>query len=238
MPQICSGITRLLRSRLLRLVSPAKLLSARSPTMGLSVASLVVWLLCLVQMTQADENGIIGFGISLYQDLCCQACHDSLSMLYLNCTTFSDGMGGDGMSGTGTDTTTMGMTSDECHASNTPWLQTMAYCIQQNCNADGYGAENQARCFSNQAVAGATSPTFQESLPATAPTEELAADAMWLNVTSLVNRDTYYATHGTLGEFARQEYMHARFSYVILYSHVSLGPVPPPPVYFRVLQSG
>ncbi|RDW85357.1 hypothetical protein BP5796_03682 [Coleophoma crateriformis] len=109
-----------------------------------------------------------------------------------------------------------GTTSDECYASNIPWLQTMAYCIQQNCNADGYSAEKQAKCFSTQAVAGASQPIFQDSLPATVPTVELSADAMWLNATSLVNRDTYYATHGTLGEFARSEYIHTRYS-IILY---------------------
>ncbi|KAI1848734.1 hypothetical protein JX265_005640 [Neoarthrinium moseri] len=110
----------------------------------------------------------------------------------------------------------MGMTSDECYASNTPWLQTMAYCIQQNCNADGYPAEKQAECFSKQAVAGASTPTFEQSLPATPPTIELAEDAMWLNETSLVNSNVYYSTHGTYGEFARQEYLHTRYS-VILY---------------------
>ncbi|KAI3390834.1 hypothetical protein diail_8552 [Diaporthe ilicicola] len=185
--------------------------------MGPTSAILVFWsLFCLVHDAEAAKNGIVGFGISLYEDLCCQACHDSLSTLYLNCTTF---MSGDDMSGMdmsmGMDMP-MGMTSDECYASNTPWLQTMAYCIQQNCNADGYPADKQATCFSNQAVAGASEPTFQASLPATAPTVELASDAMWLNVTSLVNHELYYSTHGTLYEFGRSEYFHTRYS-VILY---------------------
>lgn len=113
-----------------------------------------------------------------------------------------------GMGGAGT-------TSDECYATNMPWLQTMAYCIQQNCNADGYSAEKQAKSFRTQAVAGASEPTFQDSLPATAPTAELSEDEMWLNVTSLVNRDTYYNTYGTLKEFARSEYIHTRYSYVL-----------------------
>lgn len=161
----------------------------------------------------AIENGIVGFGISLYQDLCGQSCHDSLSSLYLNCTTFPEGddMSMDmdmGMGGAGT-------TSDECYTTNMPWLQTMAYCIQQNCNADGYSAEKQAKSFRTQAVAGASEPTFQDSLPATAPTAELSEDEIWLNVTSLVNRDTYYNTYGTLKEFARSEYIHTRYSYVL-----------------------
>ncbi|KAK2609498.1 hypothetical protein N8I77_002995 [Diaporthe amygdali] len=187
--------------------------------MGPSSAIFVVWsLFCLIHNAGAAKEGIVGFGISLYEDLCCQACHDSLSTLWLNCTTFmsSDDMSGMDMSMSMDMDMPMGMTSDECYASNTPWLQTMAYCIQQNCNADGYPAAKQAKCFSNQAVAGASEPTFQDSLPASAPTEELAADAMWLNVTSLVNRELYYSTHGTLGEFARSEYFHTRYS-VILY---------------------
>lgn len=106
-----------------------------------------------------------------------------------------------------------GETSEQCYATNTPWLQTMAYCIQQNCNADGYfGVEKQAKCFRTQAVANALYPTVEDSLPATAPTVELFEDDLWLNVTSLVNRNTYYATHGTLKEFARSEYIHTRYS--------------------------
>jgi hypothetical protein len=190
--------------------------------MGLS-AFLAAWsLLCLVHNAEAQvgKDGVVGFGISLYEDLCCQACHDSLSALYLNCTTFMsmDEMGGtDGMDmkkvkRDDMEMDMMGMTSDECRASNTPWLQTMAYCIQQNCDADSYPAGKQATCFSNQALAGASTPTLRESLPATAPTVELAADAMWLNETSLVNAELYYSTHGTLGEFARSEYLHTRYS--------------------------
>lgn len=189
--------------------------------MGLS-AFLAAWsLFCLVHNAEAQvgKNGVVGFGISLYEDLCCQACHDSLSALYLNCTTFmsSDEMGGmDGMDmkvkRDDMEMGMMGMTSDECRASNTPWLQTMAYCIQQNCNADQYPTDKQATCFSNQALAGTSTPTLQESLPSTAPTVELVADAMWLNETSLVNAELYYSTHGTLGEFARSEYLHTRYS--------------------------
>jgi len=181
--------------------------------MGISIPFCILSLVFFIRHIRAAENGIVGFGISLYQDLCCQSCHDSLSSLYLNCTTFTEDTNMDKYMSMSMDM--MGTTSDECYATNLPWLQTMAYCIQQNCNADGYSAEKQAKCFSTQAVAGALEPTFQDSLPATAPTVELPDDAMWLNVTSLVNGDTYYATHGTLGEFARSEYIHTRYSYVL-----------------------
>lgn len=168
------------------------------------------------------QDGIVGFGIDLYQDLCCQACHDALSTLFLNCTTFmeqpEDGASDEGMSGMGgmdmdmDMDMDMGMTSDECRATNLPWLQTMAHCIQSRCDADGYPSEKQAQCFSKHAVAGASEPTLEGSLPPAAPTVELPADAMWLNATSLVNGESYYSIHGTLGEFAREEYLHSRYS--------------------------
>lgn len=179
-----------------------------------AISSLILSLFLSIHHVSAIENGIVGFGISLFQDLCCQSCHDSLSSLYLSCTTFPKG----------NDDMSMDMvmnmektetTSDECYATNIPWLQTIAYCIQQNCNADGYSAQKQAKCFRNQAVFGASEPTFQDSLPTTPPEVELSEDAMWLNVTSLVNRNIYYATHGTLKEFARSEYIHTRYSYVL-----------------------
>jgi hypothetical protein len=185
-----------------------------SPAMGSRISFFILSLFLAIQNVSAGGNGIIGFGLSLYQDQCCQACYDSLSTLYLTCTTFPSDMSTDmDMSGM----VMMGTTSAECYATNSPWLQTMAYCIQSNCDAHGYPADKQATCFSTHAVAGASTPTFQESLPSAAPTVEVEADAMWLNVTSLVNSDTYYSTYGTETEFARSEYIHTRYSYVVLH---------------------
>ncbi|KAI1308856.1 ferric reductase like transmembrane component-domain-containing protein [Xylaria venustula] len=161
------------------------------------------------------DNGIIGFGLSIYPDPCCLACHETLSSLYLSCTTFPH------MSGMGEsmkmdmEMDMMGETSDECRSFNTPWLQTMAYCILQGCSTRGYTVEKQARCFSVHAVAGASDPTFLESLPQTPPTVELAQNAMWLNTTSLVNHDLYYETYGTLEEFSRSEILHTRYSMIL-----------------------
>lgn len=192
------------------------------------LALLLLPFFCLVHRAAGSKDGVVGFGISLYEDLCCQACHDSLSTLYLSCTTFDHDMSemGEMADMEGMDMM-VGVTSEECQANNTAWLETMAYCIQQNCNADGYPAEKQAECFSVQALGGASTPTFQDSLPATPPTVELAANATWLNETSLVNSELYYSTHGTLGEFAREEYLHTKYSYVhflIIARHVPPTP--------------
>lgn len=180
--------------------------------MRVAITLFVLSLSGVIQNGCAAESGIIGFGLSLYRDLCCQTCYDSLSALYLNCTTFPTREGMDMSMDMDMDMDMMPMTSEECYATNIPWLQTMAYCIQQNCNADGYRPDKQAKCFSTHAVAGASEPAFQDSLPTRAPTVELSEDVMWLNSTSLVNRNTYNAIFGTLKEFARQEYLHTRYS--------------------------
>ncbi|KAK8013881.1 hypothetical protein PG990_007177 [Apiospora arundinis] len=191
-----------------------------------SSALLAAWpfVLLLPLHAFAFQHGIVGFGIDLYQDLCCQACHDALSTLFLDCTTFMNqpeggasdgGMSGMGMSGGMDMDMPMGMTSDECRATNSPWLQTMAYCIRSRCDADAYPFEKQVQCFSKHAVAGASELTLQHSLPSAAPTVELTEDAMWLNTTSLVNSHHYYSIHGTLGEFAREEYLHTKYSVIL-----------------------
>ncbi|KAJ8132070.1 hypothetical protein O1611_g1554 [Lasiodiplodia mahajangana] len=188
-----------------------------------------------LQGVSGAKGGIIGFGLSLYQDSCSLACHDSLSSLYLSCTTFSDHDGMTGMKEMGMEMGMTGMTTEECRTSNMPWLQTMAYCIQQACGAQGYTVEKQASCFKTHAVAGASEPTFHDCLPITAPTIELPENATWLNSTSLVNHHLYHATHGTLEEFARSEYIHTRYSiYValnVIFSSISFGSFQPN-IYF------
>ncbi|KAI3336048.1 ferric reductase like transmembrane component-domain-containing protein [Ustulina deusta] len=191
--------------------------------MQTSASLLLLSLLTSTRYASAANNGIVGFGIDLYPDLCCQSCRDSLSTLYLSCTVFPDSNGTSSM-GTSSmkkrhgEETMEGMptTSDDCRASNLPWLQTMAYCIQQNCDAVGFGTTKQATCFGNQALSGAVKPTFQESLPLVAPTAELARDAVWLNSTSLVNSELYYETYGTYAEFGRSEYLHTKYSVALI----------------------
>ena len=166
--------------------------------------------------TQETKRGVIGLGIPMYKPVCCYACHDSLSSLYLNCTTFSSDdsdmgmemklkkrmdMGGD----------TMAETSDECRTSDQVWLQTLSYCISNRCAADGVGPSRQANCF--QEVAAGTLPvqSLQQSLPDRPPTIELVENDEWLNTTSLVNEDLYAANYRSLDEFAKSEERHTRY---------------------------
>jgi hypothetical protein len=158
--------------------------------------------------------GTIGIGISMYKPVCAFACHDSLSALFLNCTTFGDDMSGmdmkvrkrmDMASADGT-------TSSECRAQDVTWLQTLAYCMKQGCAADFVEESRIETAWNTLAADGETVPQYQTMLPATSPSVELDSDAMWLNSTSLVSSSLYFATHQTLMEFEYQEETHVKLS--------------------------
>ncbi|KAJ9606502.1 hypothetical protein H2200_009463 [Cladophialophora chaetospira] len=179
------------------------------------------WTVCclLVQLIAATEHGTIGYGISMFRPFCCYACHDVLAMVYLNCTTFSESSHDDGMSMKLVKRMDMemdGSTSDECYASNRPFLESFAYCVQSHCDAEGLSSEKQNSCFQSMAAGGLPVPSLEESLPQVAPTEELASDAIWLNETMRVNEASWSSDRGTIDEFEHSEVWHVRFSITIM----------------------
>lgn len=175
----------------------------------------------LVSKTVAADiqYGVLGFGIQMYQPLCCYSCHDSLSALYLNCTTFSEDMD---MHHGGMDMKlvkrmdmggqSMATTSDACYASDRTWLETFSYCVRDKCSQHGVTESKQDQCFAKLAANGEAVSNLQSSLPFTAPTVELGTDSTWLNFTSLVNEETYLANYATMKEFVSSEYRHTRYS--------------------------
>jgi len=165
------------------------------------------------------QYGVLGFGIAMYQPLCCYSCHDALSALYLNCTTFSEdmGMGHSGMDMKLRKRMDMGgesaaTTSDACYASDKTWLETFSNCVHDKCSKDGVGGDKQSQCFSKLAANGLPVPSLQASLPSTIPGVELDADAMWLNTTSLVNEHAYLSNYVTMKEFVSSEHRHTRYA--------------------------
>ncbi|THW06293.1 hypothetical protein D6D26_01637 [Aureobasidium pullulans] len=179
----------------------------------------------LVSKTVAADiqYGVLGLGIQMYQPLCCYSCHDSLSALYLNCTTFSEDMD---MHHGGMDMKlvkrmdmggeSMATTSDACYASDRTWLETFSYCVRDKCSQHGVTESKQDQCFAKLAANGEAVSNLQSSLPFTAPTVELGTDSAWLNFTSLVNEETYLANYATMKEFVSSEYRHTRYSLITM----------------------
>lgn len=183
---------------------------------------LIISLLCLLWLLLAEaiatKYGTIGMGITMYKPLCAFSCYNSLSSLHLNCTTFEDnGHSMDGMDMKLLKRMDMGgesmaMTSDECYATDLPWLQTLAFCFQRHCAADGIAESQLEKAWATMAANGAEVPSLQSMVPSVEPEVELDPDAVWLNTTSLVNSEAYESNHRTLGEFEFQEDMHVRLS--------------------------
>jgi hypothetical protein len=179
--------------------------------------SFLTYLLLAGPIATAAKYGTIGYGINMYHPWCCTACYDALAMVYLNCTTFSKDSESHGMimkvkkrMGMGMEMS--GTTSSECYASNTPYQETLAYCVKSHCNIEGVSSVKQNTCFERLAAGGLPVPSLQHSLPGTTPQEELAEDAMWLNKTMLVNEDYWQADRGTIEAFERSEEGHVKFS--------------------------
>jgi hypothetical protein len=159
------------------------------------------------------EPGTIGMGIPMYKPVCSYACHDSLSSLYLNCTTFGDDMEGMDMKlrkrmDMGS---SEGTTSSTCRSSDRVWLETFAFCIHQNCATDNVPESKMESSWQTLAADGDPVPKLTTFLSTSPPTVEVEAEAVWLNDTRLVNKELYFANRQTLDEFAFQEEIHVRF---------------------------
>lgn len=150
----------------------------------------------LVPVAAIVKHGVIGIGISMYKPFCCNTCHDTLSTLYLSCTDFLAGEA---------------ITSVECRASNTAWLQSLAFCMDQKCTAQGLSHDAIQTCW--ESMSDSVSQ-YDQWVPDTPPQTELDFNATSLNTTSLVNEELYTSTILSYEEWEHEEDMHSCFAYV------------------------
>jgi hypothetical protein len=146
---------------------------------------------------------------SVYKPNCAFACRDQFSSAHLSCSSMNhDGGGHHGTS----------PTSKECYASNTPWLTTLAYCINATCGdvskvaLEAYWAERVTKSERWNKV----SPkwTYQETLFKMAdmpiPSRKLEKDEE-LNFTALYDAESWEATRGAMQYFELAETMHSTY---------------------------
>ena len=136
------------------------------------------------------EGELTGFPQNIYDPYCAMASLLSLYSLELDCSTMGATVG----------MMTM-MTSSSCWASNTPYLTSLAWCMQTKCAEFDIKA-SKLETFWEQEATG-QSPAGVKTVPAkwssaealanvaSPPTTQLSANATELNATSLVNPDVY-----------------------------------------------
>jgi hypothetical protein len=159
-------------------------------------------------------SGLVGYGIPMYKPNCAFACRDQFSMAMLECTTMDD-MGGDGMDMG----MSMGSTSPECYAGNTPWLTTLAYCIDATCidvpkfKLEAYWAERVTKDERGNQILPKW--TYQETLykmtDMEKPTKALEMDVE-LNFTALYDPAAWEASKGAMWAFELAETTHSRYA--------------------------
>lgn len=148
-----------------------------------------------------SNTGVVGLGRTIFEPLCCYGCLASLWGLDLDCTVQENPREPTG-------------SNAQCHSTNTPYLNSLAYCMQVKCALDNVSSSTTETCWSAVAGDGATVGNLQGNLPSTPPTIELAYHAFSLSNTSLVNDQFYENSRTTIEAYVKQETAHALYGYV------------------------
>lgn len=170
-----------------------------------------VWLACLLAKV-VRGSGLVGISIFPYEPPCAYACLRSLDTYTLTCSTPMDTHIG-GMMGMSS-----AMTSPQCRASNTPWLTTLAWCMQINC-AKFYVATSaleafwEAQCTEDPTVDPKWDYVTSLQKITQPPTQELSADDEHLNSTALFSSTVYEAQYNALTGVYRENVLESRYGY-------------------------
>jgi len=151
--------------------------------------------------------------IAVYNPNCAYACRSVFSSAMLACSGHDHGGGGHHGGGA---------TTPECRAGDTPWLTSLAYCINATCTDDiapwkleKYWADE---CTGEKAVWPKWS--YHEALAQVeqAPTEKLSEEDEMpvLNFTASYNEETWEFYRGTLKAFAEAETNHSKWCIILL----------------------
>ena len=108
------------------------------------------------------------------------------------------------------------MTSPQCRASDTPWLTTLAWCVDTHCTAYNVSISELEAFWEAQATESPTvDPKWSYSMTlfniTHPPTQELTQTDETLNSTALVNSMVYQAQYNALTTVQRENVVESAF---------------------------
>lgn len=169
---------------------------------------LVSCVLARLSFAHLTSNKFPGYGFAWYEPSCGFACYSAISSAMLECTE---------MDHSGDDHSGMSMsTSDECRAGDTPFLTTLAYCMQTYCD-DKTPVWKREQYWEDQATGGMGVPakwTYSQALAeiTETPTAEFNASSEEpLEVTMVVTKETYEVQNVFNVRFDHMEMLQARY---------------------------
>ncbi|KAK9446640.1 ferric-chelate reductase [Limtongia smithiae] len=170
--------------------------------------AIVQFAILAVSGVQAKRGyGFVGYGIQYEKPSCAFACREAISGATLSCST----------------TTNMDIITDmECYTTNDVFLQTLALCVSTRCSStpvwslERYWEGNVA---GSADVQPDPKETYQQSLAKIngIPTAEYS-ETGWLNETSIVAYELWFANYNTDVAFEEQESQQVKYGLVILLS--------------------
>lgn len=167
----------------------------------------------LLVLSQYVTARLIGFGIKMYDPLCAVACFRSLRNVPLQCSVTASSAGGHSHGATPS-------TTADCRANDSPWLTTLAVCIDTYCAPLNVPISKKERWWE---ISSTTSTTihakwsYVEALAQVQDRETLAEVQLTetLNSTSTTPRKDWEANYRTFAAFEYAESSHSRYAYVM-----------------------
>ena len=159
-------------------------------------------------MTTSSFNSKSVLTAAVYDPPCAFACRDIFGSAMLTCS------GHDHSSGAHSHG--QGPTSAECYASDTPWLTTLANCINKTCSdvapweLEKYWAER----VTGRLTGVPPKWTYQETLTqmqGSALPSRLLEDDEMLDFTAAFDQEIWESTRGALQQFENGEKTHSRY---------------------------
>jgi hypothetical protein len=157
-----------------------------------------------------QSTALIGYGIQMYKPNCAFACRSLFEGAMLSCSTDEHSHGAHNH-GTGP-------TPPDCRANSTPWLTTLAYCINSTCTdvapweLEKYWAE---QCTGDASVQPkwTLAETLIEVEKNGRPTRklEMEEEMALLDFTALYDGEAWESYRGTLWHFEYAETLHSRY---------------------------
>ncbi|KAK0701275.1 ferric reductase-like transmembrane component [Lasiosphaeris hirsuta] len=178
------------------------------------------WLALPCLVSPAVAQVLVGFGNVVYDPLCAESCLRSLTSYMLDCS----GMGEDH---DGMEMMSMPMTAD-CYAHSTPFLTSVAWCMSTKCAGQDIALSRMEHWW-EQTVTGSRTLAAKWSYSAallnvdpSPPTYQLGAADTALNVTSIVEPNTYLKQWNVLGGVRDETIIESAYSIAIFVVGVGL----------------
>ncbi|KAJ8114247.1 hypothetical protein OPT61_g3827 [Boeremia exigua] len=169
------------------------------------------WSLGLV--ISSTVSALIGYPITMYDPNCAFACRDIFSSAMLTCSGHDHA--------TGAHSHGQGATSPECYASDTPWLTTLANCINQTCTDvapwkfEKYWTERVTGRLTGVPPKWTYQETLMQMQGTELPSKMLEEDEV-LDFTAAFDEETWESTRGALQYFEAGEKTHSKYGIILL----------------------